>query len=568
MVTLHSNDSNPYASPLVWRPSYHGGLFFTYRFSKRFSAVADLLYSDKGYRVEGENRNYDIHMAYMSVPVMVQYHLNDKFSVLAGGEFNLFLGANEFADGYNKTGTIYDRRTAFGLGFGVAYQLSPRLNVMARYFEGISTVAGTDLHWIPGFKIDSRTIQLSVGYFYKREEDKAYKSDHRTVFSIGFRQGISKYVIVKSEYYGDGRIEASSGRNGYQAEVDARFTRRNFYTSIGVVYSQKGGVVADEAGKEMRQNFLAIPVVIGYSPMKTRYLTFSLEGGLALNYLLSSENMPSESQFTGTKTDITSALYGFELSTDALSKVTPFISYRKEVDLSYFFEDMDYDYGLTHRGQVLSLGVRLKGRSASRDKQKRAARRESLLSMDSIVRRFSFGVKAGLNLNDTRHDEPVVGEEDHSKPYLAGHFGMYFQFRLYKRLSVGPEIQYIRKGFRFDYDGRELKAVANYLEVPLIFSYQITNKIAVEAGPVVGFLLNSKFDPGFSTPYYQDYYDWSYSRIGLEEGVVAGARYKLNDRFSVGARYYRGLSDISAQNWSDVDEYNTNLQLFSMFRIK
>lgn len=505
---------------------------------------------------------------------MAQYHVNDKFSILAGGEFNLFLAANGFANGYNNTGTDYDRLTTFGLSFGIAYQLNHRMNVMARYSGGISNAAGTDSNWIPGFKIDSRVIQLSLGYFYRREEDKTYRSDHRTMFSIGFRQGISKYVIAKSEYYGEDRIEASSGRNGYQAEVDVRFARRNFYTSIGVAYSQKGGVVADEAGKKIRQDFLAIPVVIGYSPMKTRYLTFSLEGGLAFNHLLSSENMPSESQFTGTKTDIASALYGFELSTDALSKVTPFISYRKEVGLSYFFErrrsNMDYDYELIHRGQVLSLGVRLKGRSVSRDKQKRAARRESLLSMDSIVRRFSFGVKAGLNLNDTRHDEPVVGEEDHSKPYLAGHFGMYFQFRLYKRLSVAPEIMYIRKGFRFDYDGRELKAVANYLELPLIFSYQITNKIAVEAGPVVGLLLNSKFDPDFSTPYHHDYYDWSYRGIGigLEEGVVAGARYKLNDRFSVGARYYRGLSDISFQNWSDVDEYNTNFQLFSTFRIK
>lgn len=178
-------------------------------------------------------------------------------------------------------------------------------------------------------------------------------------------------------------------------------------------------------------------------------------------------------------------------------------------------------------------------------------------------------MKAGIHLNDTRHDEPVVGKDDHSKPLLGRHFGAYFQIRLYKRLSFSPEVQYIRKGFRFDHDGSERKAMADYVEFPLILSYQITNRITAEAGLVMGILLDSKFDPAFST-FFHDDYDWNYAGIGMgwEKGIVAGARYRLNNRFSIGARYYRGLSDISFQNWSNVDEYSSSLQLFSAFRIK
>src|SRR5687767_10460700 len=79
MVTLHSYDQG-WANDYSWRPSYHGGLFFTYQFSKKFSAVADLLYSEKGYRIEGMYQDYNVHLNYLSVPVMAQYHLNSNFS--------------------------------------------------------------------------------------------------------------------------------------------------------------------------------------------------------------------------------------------------------------------------------------------------------------------------------------------------------------------------------------------------------------------------------------------------------------------------------------------------------
>jgi hypothetical protein len=518
--------------------------------------------------VAENGRNYDNHLAYLSVPVMAQFHLNDRISFLAGGEFNLFLGAYNLAGGYRYTDSPYDRPVTISLGGGIAYQINPRLNIMARYFEGITNAANQKFTGFPGLKFNPRTFQLSLGYFYQRDEDKAYKSDQRTMFSIGFRQGISKYAILKTEYFEDGRKEASSGRNGYQAELDFRFTRRNFYASLGAIYAQKGGHIADEESGGIRQDFLSIPLILGYSPIKTKYLTFSLEGGIALSHLLSSENLPSETPHTSTKSDIATGLYGFELSSDVFRAVTPFISYRKQVDLSFFFERStewsDYYYDLRYKGQALSLGLRVKIGSVSGDKD---AERPDRAGMDAIVRPFSFGVKAGMNLNDTRHDEPVVGEKDHSDPYLASHFGMYFQIRLHKRLSIVPEVQYIRKGFRFDYDGTRRTTKANYLEFPFILSYQMTGKIAIEAGPVMGLLLNSKFDPGFAAA---DDYDWYYGGkgIGLEKGIVAGARYKLNDRFWLGGRYYKGVSDVSVQSYSDVDEYNTNIQLFTSFRIK
>jgi len=501
---------------------------------------------------------------------MLQYHLNSKISFLVGGEYNLFLESSVVANGYNHLGTPFDRLSTFSLGGGLSYQINPRLNITTRYFHGISNI---DHEAIYVSRIESRVIQLSLGYFYQRDEDKAYNAERKTMFSIGFRQGLSRYVLVKNEFFPNKRMEASSGRNGYQAEIDFRLTRRNFYTSIGAIYSQKGGAIDGE--KEIHQNFLTIPFIVGFSPIKTKYLTVSLEGGLALNHVLSSENLPPKDYLSHSSDDIASVLYGFEVSSAAFSfsKVTPFLSYRNEVDVSSFFDGStdEADYALSHKGQILSLGLRLKLGSASRDRtQERPGRFDYRIQIDSIVRPFSFGVKAGLNLNDTKHNQPVAGKKDHSKPYLASNFGMYLQIRLYKRLSIIPEVMYIRKGFRFDdFDGSERKAIANFLELPFIFSYQIANKIAVEAGPVVGLLLNSKFDPEFSTDFFDDY-DWEYTAkgIGLETGILAGARYNLTTRFSVGARYYKGLTDISAQSSSENNEYNTNIQLFSTFRIK
>ena len=127
-----------------------------YQFSGDFSAVADFLYSDKGYSI---GDSYKVHMEYLSIPLMGQYHFNGKVSVLAGIESNLFLGAHAMADGYRNQGTGYDRLMTFAVGGGVAYQLNPHVNVMARYFHGVSNAANENRLWIPDFKIDSRVIQ-------------------------------------------------------------------------------------------------------------------------------------------------------------------------------------------------------------------------------------------------------------------------------------------------------------------------------------------------------------------------------------------------------------------------
>ncbi|RAW01266.1 outer membrane beta-barrel protein [Pseudochryseolinea flava] len=485
-VTARHNDDSPYTESISWRPSYHAGFFFSYKFSKRISAVADLLYSDKGYSTKYKDGYNNIHITYLSVPLMAQYHVTDKFSILAGGEFDLFLSAHRFNGGKKHTGTFYDNPTELSLIGGVAYQFNPRLNLMLRYVHGVTNIRGNDLRWIPGFKISNEMFQLSLGYAYRRDIDHEYLHDRRSMFSIGIRQGLSRYVTVTS-YDEISRQESSSGRNGYQAEIDFRFTRKRFYTNLGLVYSQKGGPIQDE--EDVKQNFMGVPVIIGYSPVKTRPFTFSLEAGLVFNRLMSSSPLPNEDSPKNniTNDNIFSGVYGFEISTDALPRITPFITYRKEVDFTsyYLWSSSEYSDGtyLYHKGQVLSFGVRMKGVSVTRDKTKEEADRFSYRAhMDSVVLPFSFGVKGGINLNDTKHDDPVMGKDDHSDAMFAAHGGMYFQIRLYKRFSLIPEVLYFRKGFKFEYDGEQLKAIANYIEFPVLLSYQATRRLGIDAG--------------------------------------------------------------------------------------
>ncbi len=101
--------------------------------------------------------------------------------------------------------------------------------------------------------------------------------------------------------------------------------------------------------------------------------------------------MPEIDEFGSTKEDIASGLYGFELSTDLFSKVTPFISYRKDIDLSYFANTTG-DNELNHKGQILSVGVRLKRKRYSKPQYREhvASRPQREAKLDSIVPRFSF----------------------------------------------------------------------------------------------------------------------------------------------------------------------------------
>lgn len=92
----------------------------------------------------------------------------------------------------------------------------------------------------------------------------------------------------------------------------------------------------------------------------------------------------------------------------------------------------------------------------------------------------------------------------------------------------------------------EADAKLNYINVPIMAKYFITDNFAVEAGPYVGFLAsaNSKGSvkaAGMTEEFDEDIKDELNS---VDFGLGLGASFNMESGFFVGARYNLGLSTI------------------------
>ena len=150
----------------------------------------------------------------------------------------------------------------------------------------------------------------------------------------------------------------------------------------------------------------------------------------------------------------------------------------------------------------------------------------------------TFGAKLGINFasiygDNTKDIETVT----------AFNFGVMSEIAISKKFSFQPELLYSGLGYSLD---DEDTASLNYLSIPLMGKYYITDGLSLEAGPQIGFLLSAK----------QDGTDIKDSFKTLDFGANLGVGYKLDNGLNFNARYTLGLSNINDIEGSS--DKNTN----------
>ncbi len=591
-----------YVGKSDWLPTFHFGVFGNHLLSERSSLVWEVQYSDKGYKTS----DFKEHLGYLTSPLLFRYKVYKKLSLEAGAEFGLLLFTyGEYAvskDSYNfQYGTI-----DWGLNGGIHYDLSDQFSLGFRYTHGIGNVLNKDwsITSLPngggatttnfydnGLRYKNQTLQLSVGY--RLHKLKAYESQNHSLFyipqnerrvvtSVGFRLGSTNYTMYGSEVeFREKNGAKLTSRTGIEIATEVRFdVYKYFYGTVGASLLQKGGHIAGgnwTYQDPVELNYISLPVLLGISPIKTKPFTFSLEAGLAYNYLLSYENTYSKDVVTGYYSNQNnkgfSKVFGGEVSTDAINSVTLFLNYRKTEDLNFFHERVyslnNTNKELWNRGYSISFGVRLKGKNSPyNNPSSRGVQIKN--SKDSVMSPFSIGLKLGANFNNTFYKDLPSGEKDESKTLIAPHLGMYFRMRLGKHFAFTPEVQYTQKGYKFRNDENdEISLHMDYIEHSFLLAYSPIKQISIEAGPVVGLWLDSKCLGGDgSSNRYQ-----SYDEI-LELGLSGGLRFNISESFSIAGRYYRGQTDISnlydyadGINIGNTKEYNSNIQVSTYFKL-
>ncbi|TLX73028.1 PorT family protein [Labilibacter sediminis] len=166
-----------------------------------------------------------------------------------------------------------------------------------------------------------------------------------------------------------------------------------------------------------------------------------------------------------------------------------------------------------------------------------------------------FGAKAGLNIAKGSGD---LYEGTDSRMGLV--IGAFAKFNVSEKLDFQPELLYSQQGSKetVDFEGLEIDGTAklDYLNIPLMFKYNVANGLNIQAGPQVGFLMSAKYKMEFEGESETE--DMKEFLKGIDFGLNFGLGYDFESGLAIDARYNLGMSNIS--DMDDVDGKNGVLQ--------
>lgn len=164
----------------------------------------------------------------------------------------------------------------------------------------------------------------------------------------------------------------------------------------------------------------------------------------------------------------------------------------------------------------------------------------------------NFGAKAGVNFAS------ITGEDtDDLDGRTSFHIGVVTEISVSEKFSVQPELLYSSQGATmeesYSEDGYSVKVDGtvklDYINIPIIAKYYVAEGFSIEAGPQIGFLINSEMEVDATatgdgmTESYSESEDLQDYVKGTDIGLNFGLGYKLENGLNFGARYNLGLTD-------------------------
>ena len=145
-------------SDLSLKAGIHAGFFVTGWVEERVGIAAELLYSNKGVRANG-----NINLHYINVPMLLQYRLNESWIAEIGPELGYMISATS---DFGNASSTYNNKFDVGLDGGIRLD-TRRMNFGLRYCVGMFSVREPIQFGSSGnekIKYQNRTLQLYLGY--------------------------------------------------------------------------------------------------------------------------------------------------------------------------------------------------------------------------------------------------------------------------------------------------------------------------------------------------------------------------------------------------------------------
>ncbi|MDQ6472243.1 porin family protein [Flavobacterium sp. LHD-80] len=168
-----------------------------------------------------------------------------------------------------------------------------------------------------------------------------------------------------------------------------------------------------------------------------------------------------------------------------------------------------------------------------------------------------FGIKGGVNLST------FTGDVEDASSKVGFQVGGFAEFKFSDKFAIQPELLYSLQGAKFDEKGDSYtykeNIHASYLNIPVMARYYVVNKLSIEAGPQIGFLLSAKdkWESLENGEKYTGKENIKDSFKSVDFGLNIGAGYDFTENVSAGIRYNFGLSNIS--DFEDAGKIHNNV---------
>jgi len=142
-----------------------------------------------------------------------------------------------------------------------------------------------------------------------------------------------------------------------------------------------------------------------------------------------------------------------------------------------------------------------------------------------------FGVKAGLNIAS------INGNDANADARTSLHIGVVSELKIGDQFSIQPELLYSEQGAVVQ-DFSKIKL--DYLSLPILAKYYITDGFSIEAGPQFSFLVNDIVDFEPNVPLNDN--DTNAENFDLSAAIGLG--YNISSKLFAQARYTVGVTTI------------------------
>ncbi|WP_163393532.1 porin family protein [Flavobacterium limi] len=182
-----------------------------------------------------------------------------------------------------------------------------------------------------------------------------------------------------------------------------------------------------------------------------------------------------------------------------------------------------------------------------------------------------FGIKGGVNMSNLYSDSDDIDDENALWGFNAGVFAA---FPIADNVFIQPEILYTTKGAELDYNFAGVEGTnkfrLNYIEVPLLVRFNLTENFNIHVGGYASYLVNAKLSGEGDVEFDDELDADDFERF--DAGLSAGVGVDFNP-ISIGLRYNYGLTtigkerDFAGTNYTFPDAKNSNLSLYLAYKL-